>query len=414
MISNSREITHITANGSNTSGRVESIRKWIDDNYEVRINIFDNTKSYIASKSREYAHPITENDIYLHMFDENIPCSRALLKAIITNPNQMHAFNPILDYFSSLEGQYKGESNIDKYCYHIVAHDFLDKEEGYYQKRLNYLIKKWLVAAVAGIYGQHCNDVMIGFINAKGGIGKSTLIRFLVPESLQDYYVISDRDEAVFKMTDSFATKFITNFDEFVGITKATETTFKKNMSLAEMDRKLPGESFTTRVPRIASCAFTSNKTQEMGGFLFNSDNGLLRRIAAIEIDDIDQAYSNKLDIDQIWSEALLLFRKSSFDYVWNKDDFADFTNMNQRYVIETSATKLIKEYYRVPAPNDLPVFKMPSEILRDLRDARKIHYNDKVDEQSIGQALRMLGYERTSRRCNTGPRYGYLLTQLF
>jgi predicted P-loop ATPase len=395
-------------------GKVESIRNWIDENYEVQINIFDNTKSFITSKSREYAHPITENDIYLHMIDENIACGRPLLKAIITNPNQMKAFNPIMDYFSSLDGKYNGNGEIEHFCQHIVSHDFQDNKDGHYQDRLMYLIKKWLVATVAGIYGQHCNDVMIGFINAKGGIGKSTLIKWLVPECLQDYYTISDRDESVFKMTDCFATKFIINFDEFVGITKATENSFKKNMSLSEMDRKLPGESFTTRVPRIASCAFTSNKTQEMGGFLFNSDNGLLRRIACIEIDDIDQTYSEELDVNQIWAEALMLFHNTSFDFIWNKTDFEEFTKTNQRYVIETSATKLIKEYYRLPCTNDIPVFKMPSEILRDLRNARKIHHNDRVDEQGIGQALRMLGFERVSQRINKSPRYGYYVMQLY
>lgn len=407
-----REITNISA--QKPLGKIETIRKWIESNYEVRINMFDTSKSWIESKFRKYAHAVTENDIYLHMVDENVSCSKTLLKAIITNPNQMKTCNPIMDYFKKLEGKYRGESQIDLYCDHIKAHDFQDKNNSFYTHRLNYLIRKWMVATVASMYGKHCNDVMIGFINARGGIGKSTLVKFLVPDVLEDYYAISDKDEHVFNMTDCFATKFIINFDEFVGINRSSANTFKKNMSLQWMDRKIPGESFTTRVHRIANCAFTSNKTQEIGGFIVNNDNGLLRRIAAIEIDEIDQSYSEKVDIDQMWAEAFLLYEKSEFDYVWNMSDFESFTQMNQRYIIETNATKLIKELYRQPGSNDKSLFKMPSEVFRDLRDARKLHYGDKVDEQSIGQALKMLGYERTARRTNNGVRYGYLLTQMY
>ena len=395
-------------------GRIESLRNWIEANYDVSINIFDTTKSYIRSKNIQYENGVTEQDIYLHMIDEHISCTKALLRTILTNPNQMNTFNPILDYFNNLEGKFKGKSMIDIYCNHIKAHEFGDKQDGFYQERLAYIVRKWMVATVASVFGKHCNDVMFGFVNAKGGIGKSTLVHFLCPECLEDYWTISDNDDKLFDMSESFATKFIINFDEFVGIRKSTANTFKKNMSLSVMDRKLPGKSFFSRVPRIASCAFTSNNTQEMGGFLFTNDSGLLRRIAAIEIDDIDISYSDIIDLDQMWAEALLLFQKSDLDYIWNRKDFESFCLYNQRYVIETCATRLIKEYYRQPLNDELPQFRMASEVIKELREAHKIHSSDRVDEQSIGQALKTLGFERAARRTKNGTRYGYYVIPTF
>lgn len=412
MKQNDRDISGIQS--QKPVGKIEAIRNWINANYTVKINMFDTSRSWIESKEREYDHPVTVSDIHLHMVDDSIQCSFSLLREIITNPNQMESCNPILDYLNSLDGKYSGTSMIDLFCRHIKAHDFGDNKDDYYSIRLNYLVRKWMVATVAQIYAKHVNDVAIGFVNAKGGIGKSTLVKSMVPISLMDYYIISDKDERIFNMSDSFCTKLLINFDEFVGITKSTAETFKKNMSLLMMNKKRPNESFSVTVPRIASCAFTSNKTQEMGGFLPNSDSGLLRRIAAIEIDEIDTSYSQKVDVDQMWSEALLLYQKSDFDYVWNTDDFDSLVAYNQRYVVETCAVKVVKENYTVPSSIEEETFKMPSQILRDLRLAHRVHSYDRVDEQSIGQALKLLGFEKKAKRVENGTRYGYLVHPLY
>lgn len=410
-----RELAKTTP-ANKAAGKVQAVKEWLDMNYEIKINIFDHSKSYIVSREKEYAASITENDIYMHMIDDGLTCSKSLLKAILTSPNQMSAYNPITEYFDGLKDKWNGKSQIDLYCSFLRAHDFKDKEEAdFYQKRMCYLIKKWIVAAVACVYGTRQNDVMIGFINAQGGIGKTTLIEYLVPECLEEYYVISDKDERIFKMTECFPSRFIINFDEFVGINKANENSFKNNMSRQMMDMKLPGESFTTKVQRIASCAFTQNKTQEMGGFLFNSDSGFLRRIAAIEIDEI-RDYRNIVNVDQLWAEAVMLYNGTKFDYVFNRSDYEDFQKYNARYVIETTAYKLIKEWYRRPTGDEETIFRMPMDIVRDMKAARKITSSmSRIDDITIGQALRSLGYERIGKKLpGMGTRYGYKVIQLY
>ncbi|KAA6321507.1 hypothetical protein EZS27_028852 [termite gut metagenome] len=229
--------------------------------------------------------PITEKDIYLHLIDEGISCSKSMLNAILTSPNQVDSYNPVIEYFDSLKNSWDGNEHIDRLCGFLKAHDFEDREDSdYYQKRLNRLVKKWIVSAVACVYGIRPNDVMLGFVNAEGGIGKTTLIQSFVPKCLEEYYIASDKEAKMFRISPSFAMKFIINFDEFVCLTKATKNEFKSNMSRLRMDIKHPGENFLSQVPRIASCMFTSEKTQEKGGFLFTSDSGFLRRIATIRI----------------------------------------------------------------------------------------------------------------------------------
>ena len=64
------------------------------------------------------------------------------------------------------------------------------------------------------------------------------------------------------------------------------------------------------------------------------------------------------------------------FEYTWNPGDFKEFSEYNSRFIVQTSSFKLLKEFYRLPEPgdDDRVVFKMPVEILRDLRAAHKIN----------------------------------------
>lgn len=283
-----------------TGGKIKVIREWLNDNYAIRVNVFDHSQSEISSRALEYEKSISIDDIYLHMIDDDIACSKAILKTILSSPNQIDTFNPIEEYFDDIRGTYKGVSHIDLYCDHIVAHDFEDRPKGYYQQRLNRIVRKWLIAVVACVLGKRQNDVALGFICAKGGIGKTSLFHNLMPARLEEYYQLSDKDEKHFKMTECFTNKMIINFDELIGITPNTIETYKKNMSARELVIKMAGSSFVSRVPRIASAAFTSNKTQEMGGFIRNPDSGFMRRLGSVEVAKILD-YRSKLNVDQLW-----------------------------------------------------------------------------------------------------------------
>jgi hypothetical protein len=114
--------------------------------------------------------------------------------------------------------------------------------------------------------------------------------------------------------------------------------------------------------------------------------------------------------------EALTLYKSTKFDYVFGKEDYADFQEYNSRYVIETTAFKLIKEWYRKPLEEEDAQFRMPMDILRDLKTARKISSSmNRIDDITVGQALRALGYERIGKKIpGMGTRYGYKVMQLY
>ena len=399
--------TKVPTNGSN---RVTLVKEFLDTNYDIKINIFDRTKITIDAKTREYEEEISVEDISLHMLEEGITGADSILKKIITSPNQTRPFNPILDYFDSLKGKYAGTSHIDLLCSHLKARDYGDKEEqDYYQKRLVYTLRKWLVATVACSLGVKANDTAFIVVNNDEGIGKSSLLEYLVPELLKGYYTKSVKD---MNYSDMFTTNLLINFDEMVGLTKSSSEEFKNVLSSQHIN---VSRRFTSTKQRYASACGTSNKDAERGGFLLPEMG--YRRFAINHIDAIDwEAYTKVVSVDQLWAETIMLLDQN-FEYTWNATDFREFAEYNSRFIVQTSSYKLMKEFYRVPegGEEDLAVFKMPVDILRDLRSARKINSSmNNVSDVNIGIALKQLGYTRFGKKINGSTRYGYNVIPLF
>lgn len=394
--------------------KVKLITDFLNENYEIRINCFDPSKSEIKSKSKKYEFSVTVTDISLHMISEGVPHSDSLLRKILTSPNQIKTYNPILDYFESLRGKFKGKMQIDILCDHLKAKDFGDQPDGFYQNRLRYYVKKWFVAAAAQVLEGKANDTALGFIHTEEGIGKTYLAEFLTPPALKDFFVKSDRNDKVFNLSESFSRNLIVLFDEFEGISNRTIDAFKKTMSSAEITVKMPREAFPINQPRLASAIFTSNRNEEIGGFLHPSYG--YRRFASIELELINQQYSKIIDVDQLWAEAVMLLSQN-FSYVWSKTDYEELQDYNRRYLIVSQAANIISTWYEVPQSEDDGQWVMATEVMNDLRKAKKLTGDlIKLNAEKIGAGLTALGFRKEGRKRKdyVGSRYLYLVKPLY
>ena len=394
--------------------KVTQIKEFLNEHFQIRVNIFDPQKSHIQAVSGTYKHAIQFKDIYLKMVECGINASEKLLRTILSSPNHITTYNPISEYFESIKNKYLGTSHIDILACHLQARNFGDHEDpDYYQKRLQYILKKWIVATAACALELRVNDVAIGFINAIEGSGKTSLIENLVPLQLREYYRLSEKDDNRFNIELEYSKNFILNFDEFVGIKRSNIELFKKMQSAKSIHIKHHGDTFYNTIPRIASASFTSNKVQELGGFLTHEMG--YRRFGVIELDSIDKEYSKKINVDQIWSEALMLIDQN-FEYIFNEEDYINFKQYNIRYLIQTSAYNLIKDNYEIPSNEAETILRTPMEILQDLRKSRKITSNlTNVTEISIGVALQALGFTKKGKKYpDKKVKYPYSLKQLY
>ena len=282
-----------------TLNKVAEVKGFLKEHYEIKINEFDPSKSFIRSKTKVYFGPVTFNDMSLHLLEEEIIVSDSVLRKILHSPNQIATYNPIAEYFSSLEGKYKGVSHIDLLMSHLKMREFPGKKHGFYQDRLYVYMKKWFVATAACALGYYPNEVAMGLVHSDEGIGKSLLFNFIIPPPLQNM-VADPNDNPKFNLLESFAMNFIVYFDELVGITRRNEDEFKKALTAREIDVYLPRETQPFRKKRIASACFSSNKTPERGGFL--TLNMSSRRWCVLELDSINIDFVTKVDVEQIWA----------------------------------------------------------------------------------------------------------------
>ena len=387
--------------------RLDTIKEWLNENYVVRVNLLDRSKVSLSPTEEctfHYEHPVTEDDILLHAYAEELKVSDKTLRMLLASPNQMKSFNPIKDYLESLRGKYKGPSQIDMLC--ASLHSPEESKETI--ARVSHLLRKWLIATAACALGIRQNDVALGLVGDKAGIGKTTFFEMLIPPCLSEYYQLAQKDERLFNMANSFTQRFILNFDEFAAITKHNEELFKMYMSASVIDIKRPGSRYSEKAPRVASCCFTSNKNQRMGGFISKPDAGLMRRLAIIEVELIDDN-RKRLNVDQLWAEAVMLL-DGNYDPAWTQQEYRQFVEENRQYVIETNALRLIRIYYRKPIDGEKCEFMSAMEVVLQLKKERKISSAiQQVNEVTVGYALTALGYNYHIKRVpGKGPSHGY------
>ena len=393
--------------------RIQDIVDTINEAFVVRTSVLDPSKFSIESKDKSrYRYQPTMDTLYLYLKGIGKSISRTDLRIMLRDQNYFDQENPILNYFDKIRGTYKGESHIDKLCNHITPRSF-DKEPDYYRERMNFLIRKWMVASVAQWKDGIPNAVALGFISMEEYIGKTFLTRFFLPESLEGYYVQPENDSR-FSLSDVFTRYLIVCFDDLVGINKGTARIeeFKKYTRSQMILVQRRNDEFPTERNRVAVPMFTANRTAEIGGFL--TQNHGTSRYGTIEVEKIDKRYSQRVKVDQMWTEALMLYENSEFDPFYSDEYIQELQDYNQRYLIQTDEEKYVKLYILPPDDDEdeEAEWLTASDIVHRLRKERKISSADKmkVTPQAVGKALSSLGFVKESKRVPTKsyPEYRY------
>lgn len=405
------KLTGLNINTNATQqNKVAEVKEFLNENYEIRVNEFDPSKSVIRPKTKKYDNPVTFDDISLHLLEDGITVSDGILRKILRSKNQMPTYNPIVEYFEGLRGKYKGVSHIDLLMSHLRMREFGGKKHSYYQERMYRLMKKWFVATVACSLGIHPNDVALGLVHSDEGIGKSFFFQFIIPEPLRAL-IADPKEDGKFNLEESFATNFLVYFDELYGIHRRNTEEFKKVMRAPWIDVYLPREPYPIRRKHIGSACFSSNKTPEKGGFL-TSGMGYSRWLV-LELESINQEYSTKVDVEQIWAEALLLIDQD-YDFRWSLIDWEEFAEHNTMYLEETTSMKYVKMHFDFPV-NGEGQWLQPKEILNILVSTKKLRREDmqKVSDVKLGEALTALNFQKQKIRKADGPRSCYYVKNI-
>jgi predicted P-loop ATPase len=128
----------------------------------------------------------------------------------------------------------------------------------------------------------------------------------------------------------------------------------------------------------------------------FITDETGSRRFLPFKVNDINLPAFKKLDIDEVWAEALRLY-ESNFVYWITQDDQVELEANNKEYINHTQEHEYVNIYCSVPKDEADATHVVPASVLRDFIQVETLNKN--LRDRLIGVALSQIGFSQVSHR---------------
>lgn len=378
------------------TAQIDNIQKYIEKTYDFRFNSITQTLEYKEKEDPVYL-PFQEKqktDIIIQLKRQLFKKPKEDLDDLL-NSSLIREYNPIRDYFDSLE--HDGRKHIAKLA-NCITLDDPEKDIGGYKYRdlFNHYFKQWLMACYLCSTGKTINDVMLILIGEQGQF-KSSFLNYLTPRELQDYRVCSHINPSLtdYNTSNFLAEKFFINVDDQMeNIVGRDYNSMKAIISAPDItNRKLYRASHQRR-RRIANFCGSVNESR----FLRDSNN---RRYLCFAIADISPDYSS-IDIDQVWAEVKQEADKLNRLYIFGKEDYKMIDLMNTMFDAPTEEAETLRTIFMpvrdgVEPDGSKQIYYVTfSEIMKMLR---QVSGNNQLRTYNLQTAMRKYGYEPHSYR---------------
>jgi len=245
---------------------------------------------------------------------------------------EKHSFHPIKDYLNSLT--WDGVERVN-----TLFIDYLGAEDCSYVRTVS---KKVLAAAVARVFvpGIKFDNMLI--LSGKQGVGKSTIIKKLGKDWYSDSLSTVSGKEAY----EQLQGVWILELAEMMATKKADIEATKHFLSKTEDIYRVAYGRRTSRFPRQCIFIGTSNEHE----FLRDSTGN--RRFWPVDIavnkPKKDVFKDLDIEVDQIWAEALQLFKDHEPLYL-NYEEEQEAKKQQESHSEESAKAGLIEEYLNKP-----------------------------------------------------------------
>lgn len=252
---------------------------------------------------------------------------------------EKNSFHPILEYLRGLEWDKKSRAD-ELLIKYFGAEDTLYTREA---------MRKMLVGAVARVFKPGCKfDLVLTIVSQTQGTGKSSFFKALGREWFSDTFMTVQGKEALEQIQGAW----IIEMAELSGIRKAEVEAVKHFISKQE-------DMFRPAYARVAEtyqrqCVFVATTNQN--NFLKDSSGN--RRFMPVDIHSTKLAYNPKLklfledkkEIDQIWAEAVYLFKQGEPLYLSKEaENLAEIEQRSHSEVDERMG--LVEKYLSTKLP---------------------------------------------------------------
>jgi len=250
---------------------------------------------------------------------------------------EKHSFHPVKEYLDSL--MWDGVERIN-----TLFIDYLGAEDNSYVRTVT---KKILVASVARVFRPGCKFDNMPVLSGPQGLGKSTIIKKLGREWYSDSLTTVNGKEAY----EQLQGVWIIEMGEMMATKKADIEATKHFLSKTEDIYRVAYGRRTSRFPRQCVFIGTTNDRE------FLRDKTGNRRFWPIDVGIITRKKNvfkdlTQYEIDQIWAEALELWKVGENLYLTSEEE-KEAQKQQDSHSEESAKAGLIQEYLDKPITVD-------------------------------------------------------------
>ncbi len=376
-------------------------------NYTIRYNVVKGCLEYLVDKRWMRMKDRTINSISRELKNTRFKNSQDNWDNLATSPNKLFTLldsdftpeiDPVKQYLNGLS-DVKDTGSIRRFTDCIKVASWYSSDEKEY---LFTYWRKWLVGTVANaLRDDNCYNHLCIVLVGEQGLKKGFLIEELLPEQMREYIKTDGNFDPRSKdSVIAIAQYMILHLDDMLKKVNLRDYNEIKN-AITRPDikvRKSYGR-LEEVMPHRASFLATVNDKE------FITDLTGSRRFMPFEIDSIDWDSFKKIDMNDVWADALYLY-KNNFEYWVTKDEESTLSGYKQQFMVEFSEEGLLTHYFMPYNPDTDGHYARretmtTTMILQKLTELSGMH---NLSDKKLGALLKSLGFVQRRARLVGNP----------
>lgn len=326
--------------------------------------------------------PMTDRDgntLFAHVL-RSVKVSRQVMDSIINSITFAPEFHPLRAYIDECEAWDPSQPNyIDAYFDNIILAD--ESKRSVFVHFWHLWFKRMVALGLGKIDDNQLAIALVG----KENIGKTYLIKCILPPEIRGYYQRIDPCDPIDKDTIiSVAEKLVVNFDERM-ISRRESNTFKSIISGGMKSVRRPYARHPEVLAQRASFAFTNNSLQYIGAEAGD------RRYLTVHMLGSRSLLEHPVNYQGMYAQAIYEIEHDGVKTDLTKKEVAKLKAINEQHIDTDPCRDAILTYFRVPKECDAsPKWMTATEIFN------KVSYGQdrtEVNPTSVGRMMSELGF---------------------